>query len=252
MSAANNSLCPATKPHPTQPRNPTPPHPKLRDVRLGELEAAEHAAHHSGRRPERWIGLRRVDAIDWLRDEVSRLEREVLLARERALVYNSSPSSFVLFRCQPTAHTRGAGRPMRNRRGGSRKSPPCRLAVLAARPLFSLCCVALLVEDEPNSPPQVPEGRGHCGVLHHPPPAQAALQGKRGAGHFAGLAVGWVLRHLAWAAVKGCVRCLGAYRFSPNQPGPCCLLSTLCAHRCTRRLVPRRSTGRCGGGGAGV
>ncbi|GBF87290.1 ERD4-related membrane protein [Raphidocelis subcapitata] len=73
------------------------------DVRLGELEAAEHAAQHSGRRPERWIGLRRVDAIDWLRDEVSRLEREVLLARERALVYNSSPSSFVLFRSQKAA-----------------------------------------------------------------------------------------------------------------------------------------------------
>jgi hypothetical protein len=46
-----------------------------------------------------WLGLRRVDQIDWLRGEVVRLEREVLMARERALVYNSSPSCFALFRC---------------------------------------------------------------------------------------------------------------------------------------------------------
>lgn len=40
----------------------------------------------------------KVDKVEWLRAEVARLEREVLEARERALVYNSTPSYFVLFR----------------------------------------------------------------------------------------------------------------------------------------------------------
>ncbi|KAI8469089.1 MAG: hypothetical protein J3K34DRAFT_514584 [Monoraphidium minutum] len=66
------------------------------DARVGELELAEHAVRLGGRR--RTVTPRGasapVDRIEWLRAEVARLERAVLEARERALVYNSTPSFF--------------------------------------------------------------------------------------------------------------------------------------------------------------
>ena len=67
---------------------------------MGELELAEHSARLTGKR--KVIKLRgskiQVDYIKWLKGEVARLEREVMEARERSLVINSTPSFFVLFR----------------------------------------------------------------------------------------------------------------------------------------------------------
>jgi len=70
------------------------------DVKLGQLEAAEYAVKLGGRRVMIKVkgSSEKVDRIEWLRGEVSRLEKAVLEARERALVYNSTPSFFVLFR----------------------------------------------------------------------------------------------------------------------------------------------------------
>jgi hypothetical protein len=81
----------------------------LRDIKLGQLEAAERAVALGGKRktirPKGSGGA--VDQIEWLVAEVARLERAVLEARDRALVFNSTPSSFVLFRwaaARPSGH----------------------------------------------------------------------------------------------------------------------------------------------------
>ncbi|KIY96999.1 ERD4-related membrane protein [Monoraphidium neglectum] len=75
------------------------------DIKLGQLEAAERAVALGGKRktirPKGSGGA--VDQIEWLVAEVARLERAVLEARDRALVFNSTPSSFVLFRTQKAA-----------------------------------------------------------------------------------------------------------------------------------------------------
>ncbi|KAI8465074.1 MAG: hypothetical protein J3K34DRAFT_525694 [Monoraphidium minutum] len=75
------------------------------DRALGQLEAAEQAVKMGGKRgTTKPKGSKvAVDRIEWLRSEVARLERAVLEARERALVYNSTPSFFVLFRSQKAA-----------------------------------------------------------------------------------------------------------------------------------------------------
>jgi hypothetical protein len=69
---------------------------------MGELELAEHAVRlgdpPKAIKPSGWKC--RVDRIEWLKGEVARLERAVLEARDRALIFNCTPSFFVLFRCR--------------------------------------------------------------------------------------------------------------------------------------------------------
>ncbi|KIZ06854.1 hypothetical protein MNEG_1105, partial [Monoraphidium neglectum] len=75
------------------------------DNRMGELELAEHAVRlgdpPKAIKPSGWKC--RVDRIEWLKGEVARLERAVLEARDRALIFNCTPSFFVLFRTQRAA-----------------------------------------------------------------------------------------------------------------------------------------------------
>jgi hypothetical protein len=80
--------------------NRSSPPPSTRDVRVGQLEAAEHAVSLGGKRAEvKPRGSRvKVDRIEWLKGEVARLGARALEARERSLVFNSTPSFFVLFR----------------------------------------------------------------------------------------------------------------------------------------------------------
>jgi hypothetical protein len=74
-----------------------------RDVLLGQLEAEEHRVKLGGKpRMLTPRGCRaKVARVDWLRKEVAAMEHKVLEARERALVYNATPSYFVLFRSVP-------------------------------------------------------------------------------------------------------------------------------------------------------
>lgn len=79
-----------------------PPFAVGRDVRLGQLEAAEHRARATGvrRRVKPRGAAQDVDELEHLQGEVTRLEAAVLEARERALVFHSTQSYFVLFRCE--------------------------------------------------------------------------------------------------------------------------------------------------------
>lgn len=72
----------------------------FRDDRMGQLEQAEYTLQVTGQRTtiKPPGGKVQVDCIDWLKGEVARLERAVMESRERALVLNSTPSFFVLFR----------------------------------------------------------------------------------------------------------------------------------------------------------
>jgi hypothetical protein len=67
---------------------------------MAQLENAEHAIKQ-GAKPRtvtRKGSGEKVDRVVWLRERVELLANQVLEARERALVFNSTPSFFVLFR----------------------------------------------------------------------------------------------------------------------------------------------------------
>ena len=90
--------------------NPPPLCLAARDNHLARLESAVNAVEH-GAKPKMIKpkgASDKVDEITWLRQEVKRLEAAVLEARERAIVFNSTPSYFVLFRSQKAAGPYGA------------------------------------------------------------------------------------------------------------------------------------------------
>ncbi|GBF99191.1 hypothetical protein Rsub_11636 [Raphidocelis subcapitata] len=75
------------------------------DKAMAQLEAAEHAIKLGGKpRLVKPKGSKeKVEQVVWLRQRVEELANQVLEARERALVFNSTPSFFVLFRSQKAA-----------------------------------------------------------------------------------------------------------------------------------------------------
>jgi hypothetical protein len=130
------------------PPSPRPAAP--RDRRLGELEDLRHRLALAGAPPAAgqrgsaaavaeatagaagggcllaWLRGRGGGGggrVEWLRAEVRRLENAVLEARERAMVFNAAPSSFVLFR--------RALRPRGARGGGTHR---LRARLLSSRP----------------------------------------------------------------------------------------------------------------------